>query len=168
MNWCRITLAAIAIASMVAVGVGSVCGQDDEFTGAKVIACSSTIAACGCTINKRGLYTLSADLSITQGQTSDGDCLDVTAAHVILFLNGFGIDGVGTANGLHLSPPLDSQMVLTQAVIPEYILRNVSLGDAGCRCIRVPDYAGRQGAHFNPNLVPHKGELGACTMVAQL
>jgi hypothetical protein len=66
------------------------------------------------------------------------------------------------------SPPLDSQAVLTQAVIPEYILRNVGLADAGCRCIRVPDYAGRQGARFNPNLVLRKGALGACRMLAHL
>jgi hypothetical protein len=98
----RTILTAIAVLASAAIGAAQVRAGQDDAGAAKVQTCASTIAACGCTINKRGIYTLSADLSIAQGQTSDGDCIDVTAPHALLFLNGFGIDGAGTGNGLHL------------------------------------------------------------------
>jgi hypothetical protein len=64
------------------------------------------------------------------------------------------------------SPILDSETTLIEAVVPEYILRNVSLADAGCRCIRVPDYPGRQNARFKPQQVLTEGAFGACKTIA--
>ncbi|HTW87940.1 MAG TPA: hypothetical protein VMD75_08030 [Candidatus Binataceae bacterium] len=75
--------------------------------------------------------------------------------------------GLAIAN-TSTSPVLDSQAVLVQAVIPEYILKNVSLAAADCRCIRVPDYAGRETARLNPNLVLNAGARGACNTIDHL
>ncbi len=75
--------------------------------------------------------------------------------------------GLAIAN-TQTSPSQDSREVLRQAVIPEYILRSVSLADAGCRCIRVPDYPGRQNARFKPRQVLRRGAFGACNMIRHL
>lgn len=78
--------------------------------------------------------------------------------------SGLGLTIANTAT----SPVLDSQAVLIQAVSPEYILKNVSLAAAECRCIRVPDYAGRETARLNPNLILNAGALGACNTIDHL
>jgi hypothetical protein len=39
--------------------------------------------------------------------------------------------------------PLNAAEVLEQSVVPEYLLRNINLADANCRCIRVVPYSGR-------------------------
>jgi hypothetical protein len=95
--------AIIAIVAILTVGVRAAgIAAAEDAAAASVESCANSIIACGCTITKKGTYTVNADLSIVQGQTSDGDCLDVRAAHVLLFLNGYGIDGAGTGVGLHV------------------------------------------------------------------
>lgn len=68
--------------------------------------CGSTINMCGCTINSPGVYTVEADLSSTQGLTSENGCIDVNASNVTLILNGHKVTGAGTGtgNGVHLIP----------------------------------------------------------------
>src|SRR5579864_7731390 len=46
------------------------------------------------------------------------------------------------------SQPMTSQQVLVKSVSSEYILKNVSLADAGCRCISVAPYPGRSNDPF--------------------
>jgi hypothetical protein len=62
-----------------------------EADKASTTACSTSIAACGCTITKAGTYTLTADL--TGGA---GDCIDIKASNVILNTDGFSITGPGS------------------------------------------------------------------------
>jgi hypothetical protein len=62
----------------------------------KTTACATSIAACGCTITKTGTYTITADLSSTQGVTSAGDCIAIKASNVILNTKGHAITGPGS------------------------------------------------------------------------
>lgn len=84
---CRWVAVALAIAALLLVhGAAS----------AATTACGTSIAACGCTITKSGTYTLTADLSSTQGLTGAGDCIDIKASGVILNTAGFSITGPGS------------------------------------------------------------------------
>ena len=68
---------------------------------AATTACSTSIAACGCTITKAGTYTVTASLS-----ASGGDCIDIKASNVILNVQKKGITGPGsgtsTGAGIHV------------------------------------------------------------------
>ena len=66
---------------------------------------------------------------------------------------------------LSSSNPTTSAEVLQKSVVPEYLLANVSLSDAGCRCIRVAPYAGRDQANIEPDFVWNKGGVGSCAPV---
>ena len=62
---------------------------------ASVTSCSSLISQCGCTITRPGFYKVTAALLSSQGLTAQGDCIDVKAANVVLYLQGFNITGQG-------------------------------------------------------------------------
>lgn len=64
--------------------------------------------------------------------------------------------------------PLTAMELLEQSVVPEYLLKNVNLASANCRCIRIPPYAGRDQDLLPPSLVWERGELdseGKCTQI---
>jgi len=61
-------------------------------------SCPASISSCGCTITSGGYYAVVSDL--TAG--SSGDCLDIKAAGVTLWLDGHSIEGNGSGVGLHL------------------------------------------------------------------
>jgi len=63
-------------------------------------ACTPSISACGCTATQSGTYVVANDLDATQGLTKAGNCLEVSANHVILDLQGFHILGNGTGTGI--------------------------------------------------------------------
>ena len=63
---------------------------------AATTTCGTSISACGCTITTSGTYTLTADLSSTQGLTATGDCIDIKASNVILNTDEFSITGPGS------------------------------------------------------------------------
>lgn len=64
--------------------------------------------------------------------------------------------------------PMTSQEILVKSISPEYILKNVSLADAGCRCISVPPYTGRSADPLDPDFIARAGGDGACTEVKSL
>jgi len=66
----------------------------------KPTACTSSISSCGCTITQTGTFTVVDDLSASQGLTKGGNCLEVSADHVILDLQGHAIIGNGTGIGI--------------------------------------------------------------------
>lgn len=66
------------------------------------------------------------------------------------------------------SQPMTSQQILVKSVSSEYILKNVSLADAGCRCISVAPYPGRSGARLDPNFIERAGGDGICKEVGRL
>jgi len=58
-------------------------------------AMAADITACGTTITQNGFYRVAQNLTATQG-----DCIDVKAAHTVLFLNGKTITGSGAGVGV--------------------------------------------------------------------
>lgn len=64
--------------------------------------------------------------------------------------------------------PMTAQQILVESISPEYILKNVSLAEAGCRCIAVPPYPGRSGEVLDPDFIEQAGGAGACTTVQRL
>ncbi len=66
------------------------------------------------------------------------------------------------------SQPMTSQQILVKSISSEYILKNVSLAAAGCRCISVPPYAGRSSDRLDPEFISHAGGDGVCTQVQTL
>lgn len=64
--------------------------------------------------------------------------------------------------------PMTSQQILERSISPEYLLKNVSLKDAGCRCISVPAYEGRSKDPLDPDFVEHAGGDGECNEVKRL
>jgi len=64
--------------------------------------------------------------------------------------------------------PMTVQQILVKSISPEYILKNVPLTVAGCRCIRVPPYAGRSGEGLDPDFISKAGGDGTCTQVDKL
>lgn len=66
------------------------------------------------------------------------------------------------------SQPLTSQQILVKSISSEYILKNVSLSDAGCHCISVPPYPGRSSDRLDPDFIEKAGGDGVCTSVQRL
>jgi len=66
------------------------------------------------------------------------------------------------------SQPLTSEQILVKSVSSEYILKNVSLSDAGCRCISVANYPGRSSGLLDPDFIEKAGGDGVCTTVERL
>ena len=64
--------------------------------------------------------------------------------------------------------PMTSQQILVKSVSSEYLLKNVSLKEAGCRCISVPKYDGRASARLDPEFVWQQGGDGVCKDVDRL
>jgi hypothetical protein len=66
------------------------------------------------------------------------------------------------------SQPMTSQQILVKSVSSEYILKNVSLADAGCRCISVAPYPGRSRERLDPDFIEKAGGDGVCKAVDRL
>jgi hypothetical protein len=66
------------------------------------------------------------------------------------------------------SQPMTSQQILVKSVSSEYILKNVSLADAGCRCISVAPYTGRSNDRLDPEFIALAGGNGSCKTVERL
>jgi hypothetical protein len=64
--------------------------------------------------------------------------------------------------------PMSSQQILIKSVSSEYILKNVSLSEAGCRCISVAPYPGRSDERLDPDFIAKAGGDGVCTAVEKL
>ena len=64
--------------------------------------------------------------------------------------------------------PMTSQQILVKSISSEYILKNVPLAAAGCRCISVPPYPGRSAGRIDPDFIARAGGDGVCTQVETL
>jgi hypothetical protein len=77
--------------------------------------------------------------------------------------------GLGlTVRGSAAGPRLTAAEALHATVSPEYLVRNVTLAEGACRCIRVAPYAGRSMDPFDPELIRRHGGLGVCRSVPKL
>jgi hypothetical protein len=61
-----------------------------------------------------------------------------------------------------------TRQILVKSVSSEYILKNVSLPDAGCRCILVAPYPGRSSERLDPGFIERTGGDGVCKQVNRL
>jgi hypothetical protein len=66
------------------------------------------------------------------------------------------------------SEPMTSQQILVKSVSSEYVLKNVSLAEAGCRCISVAPYTGRSSDPLDPDFIEKSGGSGVCLPVTRL
>jgi hypothetical protein len=64
--------------------------------------------------------------------------------------------------------PMTSQQILVKSASSEYLLKNVSLADAGCRCISVASYPGRASDRLDPEFIQQQGGIGVCKQVEKL
>lgn len=85
--------------------------------------------------------------------------------------------GLGyAAAGSGMVPTMNTTEVLRGSIVPEYLLENVLLTDAGCRCIQVPQYGNAENPDIrhtkpvDPNYVWRKGNLdnGSCRVISRL
>jgi hypothetical protein len=85
---------------------------------------------------------------------------------------GYGFSGLGYSvkdsylSGHNVS--LTSAQILTQSVVPEYLLMNVTLAEGGCSCIRVKPYASRDQGFIDWNRVFEVGSKDSCTVLTHL
>lgn len=81
----------------------------------------------------------------------------------------FAGTGYSVKNSYSLSTqPMTSQQILVKSISSEYILKNVSLADAGCRCISVAPYPGRANDALDPDFIAQAGGDGTCKSVDRL
>ncbi|HZS28132.1 MAG TPA: hypothetical protein VFB76_12950 [Candidatus Angelobacter sp.] len=66
------------------------------------------------------------------------------------------------------SQPMTTQQMLVKSVSSEYILKNVTLAEAGCRCISVAPYPGRANDPLDPNFIARAGGDVSCKTVDRL
>ena len=64
--------------------------------------------------------------------------------------------------------PMTSRQILVMSVSSEYILKNVSLTAASCRCISVAPYPGRSSDRLDPEFIARAGGDGVCVHVDRL
>jgi hypothetical protein len=63
---------------------------------------------------------------------------------------------------------MTSQQILVKSVSSEYLLKNISLADAGCRCISVAPYSARASDRLDPEFIEQVGGDGVCKEVGRL
>jgi hypothetical protein len=112
---------------------------------------------------------LDIGLAMMQAKDSDGGSGAGLLAKTYGIGDGFGGLGYSVAGSLNTS--LNAEQVLQQSVVTEYLVKRASLREAGCRCIQVPAYTGRDLAPLDPDYIAAKGKLGAdgvCVRVGRL
>jgi hypothetical protein len=67
-----------------------------------------------------------------------------------------------------LTQPMTAGQMLAKSISSEYILKNVPLAEAGCRCISVPPYQGRANDPLDPGFIQRYGGDGVCRSVQRL
>jgi hypothetical protein len=77
--------------------------------------------------------------------------------------------GLGyAAEGTAASPSFDSEQTMRSMVIPDFVLRNVTLAEAGCHCIKVPmTVPNRDRRKLDPDLIVRRDNYGKCVTVTR-
>ena len=97
----------------------------------------------------------------------------LTGAKLLSNLYGIGPghSGLGFVVKDSASGTATAAQALKQSVVPEYLLRNVTLARANCRCVRIPFYPGRDDQPLSPLFVWTFGILkqdGSCRSVSRI
>ncbi len=79
--------------------------------------------------------------------------------------SGLGFSVKGSAN-----QSFSAEQTLVNSVVPEYLLKNVTLAQANCRCVQLPAYNGRDQQPLSITFVWNRGSLdgGACRTVKRI
>jgi hypothetical protein len=115
--------------------------------------------------------TEALDTGLAMMQVSDSD--GKTGADVLgkTYGIGLGFSGLGYAVAGSLDTPLSATQSLRQSVVTEYLVKKSTLKAAGCHCIQVHAYNGRDAAPMDPDYIVQKGALradGLCVRVNRL
>jgi hypothetical protein len=83
---------------------------------------------------------------------------------------GSGHSGLGFVVKGSANVSLTAAQTLQNSVVPEYLLKNVTLAEADCRCVQVPSYNGRDATPLSPTFIWNQGRLtnGACRTVKRI
>lgn len=84
---------------------------------------------------------------------------------------GLGFSGLGFSVAGSLNTSLKAVQLLQQSVVTEYLVKNTTLKAAGCHCIQVHTYTGRDTAPMDPDYIVERGTLGTsglCVRVSRL
>lgn len=109
---------------------------------------------------------LSAALTVGAQIFADAGRAEVLRRRYGIFpaFTGLGYAGKGSSSGA----PSTANDTLRESVVPEYLLINATLADAGCSCIRVAPYDGREQAPLSIGFIDRQGGYGECTRVSRL
>ena len=109
---------------------------------------------------------LAVALEFGAGLLEDSAAADVVRRRygVYATFSGLGLTVKGSADGALQT----AGEILQAAVSPEYLVRNATLVDGGCRCVRVAPYANRSMDPLDPEFIRRAGALGSCRAVAKL
>jgi hypothetical protein len=109
---------------------------------------------------------LATALEFGAGLLEDPATADVVRRHYGIYpaFSGLGLTVKGSALGM----PFGAAEAVQASVSPEYLVRNATLADAGCHCIRVAPYANRGMDPLDPRFIQRAGALGRCRAVPRL
>lgn len=84
--------------------------------------------------------------------------------------SGLGFAVWGSSTPAAATKPLSVATVLQRSVVPEYVLKNVTLQEANCHCVQVPDSEALHQAPVDPTAIWAAGDLveGACVQLPAL
>lgn len=84
----------------------------------------------------------------------------------------YGIDqsfsGLGFSVNASAGSSLTAAQALQASVVTEYLVRNATFEEAGCFCIRVPPYEGREEDPLDVDFIVSRGGFGECNTVNKL
>ncbi len=130
---------------------------------------------------ENALYCLIKDYQDTPSTVSSDSLYQALEVAVQLFANPDIVNVLKTRygiyqefSGLGLSvktydnyAPMSANVVLGQSVVPEYLVKNATLVQGECRCIRVEPYAGRENDPLDPDFISQIGSAD-CPVVSHL
>ncbi len=102
--------------------------------------------------------------SYPKGGPEEISAADMQAQMSRRFGTSVGFTGLGyAAAGTQTSPSFDSTQVLQSIVIPDFILKNVTLAEAGCHCVELaPTIPNRDQRKLDPDFIIREGGDGSC------
>ncbi|HML95505.1 MAG TPA: hypothetical protein PKC29_08775 [Thermodesulfobacteriota bacterium] len=84
----------------------------------------------------------------------------------------YGIDpsfsGLGFSVNASAGNSLTAAQALESSVVTEYLVRNATFEEAGCFCVRVPPYEGREDDPLDVDFIVSHGGFGECRTVDRL
>ena len=84
----------------------------------------------------------------------------------------YGIDqsfsGLGFSVNASAGNELTAAKALEASVVTEYLVKNATFEEAGCFCIRIPPYEGREEDPLDADFIVSRGGFGECNTVNRL